>query len=219
MINVLLVDDHPLMRAGFHTLVENNADIQIVAEASNYAEALDALHRNSPDVVVLDISLPDRSGIEVLTHIRQNWSKVAVVIYTRMPETQFAVRALKLGAAAYLNKSTTPEEVTNAIRTVVKGGTYVTPSVAAILTQGLRRDHAEATHDDLSEREFEVFRLIVDGWNVGDIADKLALSAKTVSTHKKNLLTKLRLGSAADLVKYAIRNGLTSIDHADKDVA
>jgi len=212
MIRVLLVDDHPLLRAGFRLLVQDSKDIQVVAEAGNCAEALAALDQGGQDVVVLDIGLPDRSGIEVLSEIQLHWPKVGVVIYTRMPEEQFAVRAMKAGAAAFLNKSTSPEEVASAIRTVAKGGTYVNPRVAATLAQNLRRDRMEMTHDDLSPREYEVFGLIVSGNSTTEIASRLSLSAKTVSTHKKNMMTKLAVGSTTDLVKYAVRNGLVSVD-------
>jgi DNA-binding NarL/FixJ family response regulator len=212
MIRVLLVDDHPLLRAGFRLLVQDYDDIEIVAEAGNVAEALAALEQGGQDIVVLDIGLPDRSGIEVLSEIQRRWPTVGVVIYTRMPEAQFAVRAMKAGAAAFLNKSTSPEEVASAIRTVAKGGTYINPRVAATLARDLRRDHMEMTHDDLSPREFEVFRLIVSGKSTTEIASQLNLSAKTVSTHKKNMMNKLALDSTSDLVKYAVRNGLVSVD-------
>jgi two-component system invasion response regulator UvrY len=212
MIRVLLVDDHPLLRAGFRLLVQDCNDIQIVAEAGNFSEAVAALGEGGQDVVVLDIGLPDRSGIEVLSEIQLHWPKVGVVIHTRMPEEQFAVRAMKAGAAAFLNKSTSLEEVANAIRTVAKGGTYVNPRVAATLAQNLRRDRMEMTHDDLSPREYEVFRMIVSGNSTTDIASRLNVSAKTVSTHKKNMMTKLALDSTTDLVKYAVRNGLVSVD-------
>jgi DNA-binding NarL/FixJ family response regulator len=212
MIRVLLVDDHPLLRAGFRLLLQDCNDIQIVAEAGNCAEALDALEQGGQDVAILDIGLPDRSGIEVLSEIQLHWPKVGVVIYTRMPEEQFAVRAMKAGAAAFLNKSTSPEEVATAIRTVAKGGTYVNPRVAATLAQNLRRDRMEMTHDDLSPREYEVFGMIVRGKSTTEIATRLSLSAKTVSTHKKNMMTKLAVDSTTDLVKYAVRNGLVSVD-------
>ncbi len=212
MIRVLLIDGHPLLRAGFRLLVQDCEDIRIVAEAGTFAEAIVALEQGKQDVVVLDIGLPGRSGIDLLSEIQSSWPKIGVVIYTRMPEKQFAVRAMKAGAAAFLNKSTSPDEVGTAIRTVAKGGTYVNPRVAATLAQNLRRDRMEMTHDDLSPREYEVFRLIVSGNSTSEIASRLNLSAKTVSTHKKNMMTKLALDSTTDLVKYAVRNGLVSVD-------
>lgn len=199
---VLIVDDHPLVRVGMRQVL-NVPDIDIIAEAANGAEALRLLATLECDVVVLDISMPGRHGVEVLRRVTSDHPEPAVLIYTRFPEDQYAVRALRAGAAGYVMKGADPAELLSAVRRLARGEQHVSPAVSRLLSL-----QPPSGHTELSEREFEILRFIVAGRSVSAIAADLSLSVKTVSTHRMRILRKLGLGSTAELVHYAIEHGL-----------
>lgn len=199
---VMIVDDHPLVRVGMRQLLAGPA-LDVVAEAASGNEALRLLELTPCDVVVLDISMPGRHGVEVLRRIVADHPDVPVLIYTRFPEDQYAVRAMRAGAAGYVRKASDPAALLEAIQLVARGGRYVSPAVAHLLAQ-----QGQAAHTDLSEREYEVLRHIVAGRSVTAIAADLSLSVKTVSTHRVRILRKLGLKSTAELVRYALEHNL-----------
>lgn len=199
---VMIVDDHPLVRVGMRQLLAGPA-LDVVAEAASGNEALRLLESTPCDVVVLDISMPGRHGVEVLRRIVADHPDVPVLIYTRFPEDQYAVRAMRAGAAGYVRKASDPAALLEAIQLVARGGRYVSPTVAHLLAQ-----QGQARHTDLSEREYEVLRHIVAGRSVTAIAADLSLSVKTVSTHRVRILRKLGLNSTAELVRYALEHNL-----------
>lgn len=198
----MIVDDHPLVRVGMRQLLCGTG-LDVVAEAATGNEALRLLESVACDVVVLDISMPGRHGVEVLRRIVAEHPEVPVLIYTRFPEDQYAVRTMRAGAAGYVRKASDPAALLEAIRVVAAGERYVSAGVGQLLAQ--QGGHA---HEELSEREFEILRHIVAGRSVTAIAGDLSLSVKTVSTHRIRILRKLGLGSTAELVRYALEHGL-----------
>src|SRR5512139_3809139 len=205
-MRVLLVDDHAVVRSGMRTILEDHIPGVIVEEAVNGDLALEALGKPY-DVIVLDLSMPGRSGIDLLTEIKHRYPKRPVLIMSFHAEELFAVRALRAGAAGYLMKSAAPEELAAAVTKVVRGGRYVTEAVAERLAAGI--DTASgAPHDRLSDREFDVMRGIASGNSVSEIAAQLHLSVKTVSTYRTRLLEKMGMATNAELTRYAINNGL-----------
>lgn len=210
MIKVLMVDDHPVVRWGFRQIVNVLApDIEISADVANAPEAMGHLERLPIDVVVLDLGLGGRSGLELLERMRCHLPEVRVLCYTRYPEKDFALRAFRGGASGYINKEESPDEIVRAVREVAGGGTYLSRAAAQILKAAVSNEVPGAAHEKLSRREFEVFKMLVDGWSVTGIAQRLNLSVKTISTHRTNILGKLKLRTTADLVRYAIEQNLT----------
>jgi DNA-binding NarL/FixJ family response regulator len=208
MIRVLIADDHAVVRRGIREVLEESADIRVPGEASNAREVLELLRQGPWDAVVLDINLPGRSGLELLEDLHRERPQLPVLILTVYSEEQYAVRALKSGAAGYLTKESAPERLVEAVRKVVRGGRYVTPTLAERLASMVRTGFEGAPHELLSEREFRVFRLLSGGKSVTEIAEAMNLSVKTVSTYRARALEKLGLKSNAELTQYAIRNGL-----------
>ncbi len=207
MIRILIADDHAVVRRGLRQTVAEEADLAVVGEAANGPELLGLVRKQPCDVVVLDISMPGRSGLDVLKDIKQEHPKLPLLVLSMHPEDQYAVRALKMGAAGYLTKETAPEELVAAIRKVISGGRYVSPSLAERLAIGLTTD-VERPHESLSEREYQVLCLIGSGKSVSEIATELSLSVKTVSTYRARILEKMNMKNNAELTHYAIRNGL-----------
>lgn len=208
MIRVILCDDHAVVRRGIRDTLSEAVDIQIAAEAGNYAEVREALRNHLCDVLVLDLNLPGRSGLEVLASLREADSPVKVVMVSMFPEDQYAIRCLRAGAQGYLNKAGNPAELVTAVRTVAQGRKYVTPEVAQMLVDNLAAPVSEAPHDALSERELQTLLKIASGKRLSDIAEELMLSPKTVSVYRSRVLEKLKLANNAELTVYAIRNGL-----------
>ncbi len=209
MIKVMLVDDHPVVRWGFRQIVSELApDIELEAEAGSDAEALRLLASRSIDVMVLDIGLGGRSGMELLERVSAERPPIKVLLYSRYPEQDFALRGFKCGASGYINKEESPDEIVRAIREVAAGGTYVSRAAAAILKAAVSDVSRSAPHEALSRREFEVFGLLVRGQSVTEIGRQLHLSVKTISTHRTNILGKMNAHSTADLVRYAIEHKL-----------
>lgn len=208
MIRVILCDDHAVVRRGIRDTLSEAVDIQVVAEAGNYAEVREALRSHPCDVLVLDLNLPGRGGLEVLASMRESGSQIKVVMVSMFPEDQYAIRCLRAGAQGYLNKAGNPAELITAVRTVAQGRKYVTPEVAQMLVDNLAAPTNEAPHNSLSERELQTLLKIASGKRLSDIAEELMLSPKTVSVYRSRVLEKLKLSNNAELTVYAIRNGL-----------
>jgi DNA-binding NarL/FixJ family response regulator len=208
MTRVILCDDHALIRRGIRDTLCDAADIEVVGEAGDYGE-LRALMRGTPcDVLVLDINLPGRSGLDVLQVLKDENHPVKVLIVSMYPEDQYAIRALRAGAHGYVNKGGDPQSLVQAVRTVAQGRKYVTPEIAQMLVENLSTPAGEHPHDKLSARELQTLVMIASGKRLSDIANDLVLSPKTVSVYRARVLEKLQLGNNAELTVYAIRNGL-----------
>lgn len=208
MIRVILCDDHAVVRRGIREMLSEAVDIQVTAEAGSYAEVREALRSAPCDVLVLDLNLPGRGGLEVLASLRESGSAIKVLVVSMFPEDQYAIRCLRAGAQGYLNKAGDPGELVTAVRTVAQGRKYVTPDVAQMLVENLSAPTDEALHAALSERELQTLLKIASGKRLSDIAEELMLSPKTVSVYRARVLEKLKLSNNAELTVYAIRNGL-----------
>lgn len=207
-IRVLLADDHQLMRAGLCRLLESQPGIEVMAEAGSGHEALEALRAQPMDVAVLDLSMPGMSGMDLIKRVKAEFGTVAILVLTMHAEEQYAVRAFRNGASGYLTKDAAADELASAIRKVAGGGGYVTPALAEKLVLDLHAQRPGPAHAQLSDREFEVLRHIVDGQRLTDIAAALHLSVKTISTHKTRIQEKLGVDSTAALVRYGLEHRL-----------
>ena len=208
MIHVVLCDDHAMVRRGIRNMLSEAVDIQVTGEASGYAEVRELLRTAACDVLVLDLSMPGRGGMEVLASLQETHSPIKVLIVSMFPEDQYAIRCLRAGAQGYLNKAGDPEELVLAVRTVMQGRKYVTPEVAQMLVESLSKPVLEVPHAALSEREMQTLLKIASGKRLSDIAEELLLSPKTVSVYRARVLEKLQLSNNAELTVYAIRNQL-----------
>lgn len=208
MIRVILCDDHAVVRKGIRDTLTEAVDIQVTAEAASYTEVREALRQAPCDVMVLDLNLPGRGGLEVLASLRESAPLIKVLIVSMFPEDQYAIRCLRAGAQGYLCKTGDPAELVTAVRTLAQGRKYVTPEVAQMLVESLSDPTQEALHTTLSERELQTLTKIASGKRLSDIAEELMLSPKTVSVYRARVLEKLRLSNNAELTVYAIRNGL-----------
>ena len=208
MIRVLVADDHAVVRRGLLQILEEVPDIVVAGEASTGRQVLQVVQRERYDVLVLDIAMPDGGGLEVLKQLRTLRPEVRVLILSIYPEKQYAVRALKAGAAGYLTKESAPDELIAAIRQVSGGGKYFTHSLAEKLAVELGGEAEKEPHEILSDREYQVMCLLAAGKTVTDIATELSLSAKTVSTYRARILEKLNLQSTAEIIRYAFERGL-----------
>lgn len=209
MIRLLLVDDHALFRQGLKGLLGDAPDIRVVAEAGSYAQALEMLRTHEIDVVVADLSMPGRDGIDLISHIKGADPGISILVLTMHEDSEYATRALRAGASGYLTKASTSEELVSAIRRIASGRTHVSPSVSESLMLRITRGDADAPpHTTLSHREFRIFELLVQCQTTTRIARELSLSVKTVSTHKTRLLKKMGLQHQGQLVRYAIEHKL-----------
>ncbi len=208
MIRVLLADDHAVVRAGLREILADTGDIAVAGEAANGQEALALIRAHDYDLAVLDMSMPGRSGIELIKLIKAEKPKLKILVLSMHSEEQYAVRALKAGAAGYLGKESAADQLVAAIRRIAAGGAYVSPETAQRLALDAGRDTAALPHTLLSDREFQVFRLIANGSTVGEIARELSLSVKTVSTHKTRIMEKMGLANQAELIRYALEHKL-----------
>jgi two-component system, NarL family, invasion response regulator UvrY len=209
-MRIVIADDHPVVRRGLKEIVEAALRPAEVDEACSAAEVLTLVRKRKPDVVLLDISMPGRSGLEALADLRREHPKLPMVVLSVHPEDQFAVRSIKAGASGYLTKDSAPEELVDAIRTVVAGRKYLTPSVAERLAAAIESDATRAPHETLSDREYHVLRMLAAGKTVGEVAVELSLSAKTVSTYRARTLRKMGMRTNAELTRYAVRHGLVN---------
>lgn len=215
MIRVLICDDHVIVRQGLRQMLADAGDIEPAGEAADGPAALAAVRKAAadaalPDVVLLDIAMPQRDGLDVLKALKDEWPKLPVLILSTYPDRQYAVRSLKLGAAGYLNKSADSEQIIAAIRKVAAGGLFITPAIAEQLAGALGAGAARPAHDSLSHREYQVFRLLAAGHSVGEIAEQLVLSPNTVSTYRARILEKTGVRNDVELALYAVRNDLQS---------
>lgn len=208
MTRVLIVDDHTITRAGLRRILSEADKPLIVGEAANGAEALESVTSKQWDLVMLDISLPDRSGLEVLKAIKKARPALPVLVLSMYPVDQYALRVLRAGGAGYLTKESAPDQLLEAVRKVTAGLRFITPEVAECIARDWDRNPVHCAHEILSDREFEVMRMIASGKSVGDIARELLLSVKTVSTYRSRLLQKLQLRHNAELTHFAIANNL-----------
>ncbi|MCW7540566.1 response regulator transcription factor [Aquabacterium sp. A7-Y] len=208
MIKVILCDDHALIRRGIRDTLADVPDIDVVGEAGDYGELRSLLRTQACDVLVLDINLPGRSGLDVLHVLKDEGSPVKVLVVSMYPEDQYAIRALKAGAYGYVNKGGDPAQLVAAVRMVSQGRKYVTPDMAQMLVESLTAPTTEAAHERLSDRELQTLVMIASGKRLSDIAEELTLSPKTVSVYRARVLEKLGLSNNSELTVYAIRNGL-----------
>ncbi len=208
-VRIVLADDHAIVREGLKRIVADVQDFQVAGEAADGGEVMKAVRELEFDVLVLDLSMPGRSGMELIKLVKAEKPRLRILVLSMHQEMQYAVRAIKSGASGYLTKESAPAQLEQAIRKIAGGGAYISAEVAEQLALGAMPGGAEGLpHESLSDREFEVFRLLVAGDAVSDIAAQLNLSVKTVSTHKANLMQKLGLANQTELVRYAIKHGL-----------
>ena len=208
MINVFIADDHPIVRQGLKQALSETEDIKVADEAGDGAEVMFKLRKNTFDVILLDIAMPGRGGIDVLKQIRSSEIKVPVLILSIYPEEQYAVRALRAGASGYLTKNCETDTLIEAIKKVASGGKYVSESLAEKLAYDIGLDSEKPVHTTLSDREYEVMCEIASGKTVTEIAGEMALSVKTISTYRARILKKMNMKNNAELTRYAIKNNL-----------
>jgi DNA-binding NarL/FixJ family response regulator len=207
MIRVGIVDDHALVRNGLRHYLSEQVDLRVTGEAANGREALALVRRGDLDVLVLDLSMPDQNGVDALASIKARRPELPVLILSGFPESHYATAVLRQGASGYLNKECDPAEIVKAIHTIVRGRRYVSAAVAELLAEGMLGGE-KPLHETLSQRELQVFLRLARGEAVGQIADSMCLSAKTISTYRARVLDKLKLDSNSDLTYYALKNGL-----------
>jgi DNA-binding NarL/FixJ family response regulator len=208
MLRVLIADDHAVVRQGLRQILSDIPELTEVGEAQNGEDALSRVRAEPWDVLVLDMSMPGRGGLDVLKDVRRVRPSTRVLVLSMHPEDQFAVRLLKAGAAGYLTKESAPDELVTAVRKVMTGGKYISATLAEKLAFDMDRDVDKPAHEALSDREFQVLRMLATGKTVQQIADELLLSAKTISTYRARILEKLNLKSNAEMIHYSIQNRL-----------
>jgi two-component system invasion response regulator UvrY len=207
-IRVFIADDHAIVRAGLKQILAEERDISVVGEAETGLDAIKLFRKSRCNVLLLDISLPDRNGIEVLKQIKDERPELAVLMLSMHREDQYAIRSLKAGASGYLTKQSAPRELVGAIRQVAAGQRYVSAQLAQVLAAQLGEDHDKPPHENLSDREYQTLMMIASGKTVSEIAKELSLSVKTISEYRSRLLAKMNLKTSAELTHYAIRNQL-----------
>jgi len=212
MIEIFIADDHAIVRKGLSTLINETWDMKLIGEGQNGNEVISSLSKKSCDVLVLDISMPGRNGLEILKHVKQIKPGLHVLILSMHPENQYARRMLKAGAAGYLNKESAATELIKAIRRIYNGHKYITGNVAEMLADDLMDNNHSHRHEKLSDREFEIMQFIAQGKTVSQIGEELFLSVKTISTHRHHILEKLNLKNNAQIICYALKNDLVDLD-------
>ena len=208
MIRILIADDHTLVREGFKQILSDLPDMAVTDEASNGKEVLDKIRESDFDVVLLDISMPGQSGLDILKQIKLLRPRLPVLILSMYSEEQYAIRTMRAGAAGYLTKDSVPDELIEALRTVSLGKKYITFSLAEKLAFELNADTKRLPHEGLSDREYQVMCMIASGKAVSQIAREISLSVKTISTHRARILKKMKMKNNAELTHYAIKHGL-----------
>lgn len=208
MIRILIADDHAIVRKGLRHLLLEEYPTAVIEEVTDAESLVVKSVANEWDVVICDLSMPGRSGLDALIQIKQASPKLPVLIMSMHPEEQYALRTLKAGASGYLNKESIHSDLIRAVQTVMMGKKFITPSIAEKLANALNNDSTKLLHEKLSDREFEVFRLLAEGKQVSEIADKLSLSVTTVSTYRSRVMDKLNMKSNSDLTRYALENGI-----------
>lgn len=208
MIRIGIVDDHAIVRSGLRQYLSDHVDLRVTGEAANGIEALELARQGEVDVLVMDLSMPDQSGVDALQAIKSRFPDLAILILSGFPETHYATTLLRQGASGYLNKECDPEEIATAIRTVARGRRYITAAVAEMLADGAAGLGEKLPHETLSERELQVFLRLAKGETIGHMAESMFLSVKTVSTYRTRVLEKLKLQTNSELTYYALKNGL-----------
>jgi two-component system invasion response regulator UvrY len=208
VIRILIADDHPILRRGLKEILVRELEGATCSEAANAEQVLSEVQSKDWDLLILDITMPGRSGLDVLRDIRGLRPKLPVLVLSMHPEDQLGKRVLKAGASGYMNKESAPEELIKAVRKVLQGSVYVSRALAERLALDLRENAGRPLHDTLSEREFEVFRMLASGKTVTEIAEELHLSVPTVSTHRAHILAKMNITTTAALISYAVHNRL-----------
>lgn len=203
MIKILIADDHAVVRHGLKQIVTADNQMMIVGEAANGNELLDLARNTEADVIILDINMPGRSGLEALKELKRDYPSLPVIILSMHSEEQYAVRVIKAGAAGYMSKETAPDQLVSAIEKVYRGGKYISPKIAELLAYHIDGNHREEPHKSLSNRELEVFYSLAGGKTVGQVSEELNLSVKTVSTYRTRILEKMNMTTNAELVRYA----------------
>ncbi|NNE55185.1 MAG: response regulator transcription factor [Flavobacteriales bacterium] len=210
MIKVVICDDHKIVRQGLKQIISGYPDIDILADdISSGEELLQRLRTLEPDLIILDVSLPGRSGLEVLKQVKIFYPEIKVLVLSMYPEDQFAIRMLKAGASGYLHKDSEPEVLINAIRTIQDGGEYLSPQITKLLYREMNNKNQDLPHKLLSDREYEVFLAIGEGKPNNMIADQLKLSAKTISTYRSRILSKMNMDNNSDMIKYILLHSLS----------
>jgi DNA-binding NarL/FixJ family response regulator len=210
VIRILVADDHSVVRKGIAQIVDEIPGMEVTAEASTGEDALDLVRARPFDIVILDVTMPGRGGLDILKELKTESPGVKIIVLSVSPEEQYAIRSLRDGASAYLTKASPPEELVQAIKTVAGGARYITPSIADRMASYIEDSSQRPPHDFLSDRELQVLVLIGSGKQVSDIAKELNLSAKTVSTYRARVLLKMGMETNAQLIKYALQRGLVT---------
>ena len=208
MLKVLIADDHPIVRQGLKQILTEEPDVVVVGEAQNSQEVLELVQKQDWDIVILDITMPGRGGIDVLKELKHQYPKLPVLMLSVHPEDQYAVRALKAHASGYMTKDSAPEELVKAIRKILRGGKYISSTLAEKLAFDLETETEKPLHETLSDREHQVLLMIGSGKTVSEIAEELSLSVKTIDTYRARILEKMKMKTNAELTHYAIKNGL-----------
>jgi two-component system, NarL family, invasion response regulator UvrY len=208
MIKIIIADDHPIVRAGMKQIIAEASDLLVADEAGDGHKLLSKIRKENFDVVVLDITMPQMNGLDVLKQLKIEKPKLPVIVLSIHPEDQYALRVLKAGAAGYVTKASAPDELINAIRKVYRGGKYISPAIAEKLAFQLDSNFEEMPHEALSDREYQVLCMLASGKTVTEMADELALSVKTISTYRARILEKMDMKNNAELIHYAVQNRL-----------
>jgi len=207
-VNILIVDDHPLIREGLKKVLECEPDIKVAAEASTTDEVSEALKINCIDIILLDISLHGKSGLDIIKEIKERYPHISILIISMHSEESFAIRSLKMGASGYLTKDCASDDLILAIRKIIKGEVYLSSNLSRLLVNKISENDNQMPHESLSDREFQVLRLLANGKTVSQIADELFLSTATISTYRTRILIKMNMNSNAELTYYVISNNL-----------
>jgi DNA-binding NarL/FixJ family response regulator len=208
-LRVIVIDDHAIVRRGIVEILTERPDLTVVSEAADYGQLRAQMRQHGEvDLLVMDLSLPGKDGIEILKALHGEYPRLRVLIVSMYPEEQYAVRAFKAGASGYLNKASAPEKLLEAVEQIANGHKYVTPAIAQALIEQLAAPDEGMPHEKLSDREFQVLKLIASGHRLSDIADTLSLSPKTVSVYRARILEKMNMGNNSELVHYAVKHGL-----------
>ena len=208
-IKVLVADDHEIVRQGLKTIISEHSDLSIAGEAENGNQVLKILKKTKVDVVLLDFDMPEKNGLDTLIELKALYPKLPVMILSIFPEDHYGTRFLKAGASGYLQKSSATDQLIDAIRKIFNGGKYISSALTDKLVTGLNKDKEQFLHESLTDREFQVFRLLATGKKLKEMADELCLSINTISTYRSRILQKMDLKSNADVIRYAIENGLS----------
>ncbi|HOI29294.1 MAG TPA: response regulator transcription factor [Melioribacteraceae bacterium] len=207
-MNILITDDHEIIREGIKKILSRNEDLKIVAEASSVKEMEEIINNTQIDLLMLDISLPDKSGLDIVKDLKSRYPETKILVFSIFPEEKFAKRAINQGADGYISKNAKPSEIINAIRKIEKGGKYLNLEIMEELFLSSQKNRNALAHELLSNREFEVLRLLAQGKKITEIADSLSLSINTIASYKTRIQNKLNRKSTADLIRYAIDNNL-----------